>query len=98
MDDLQLRERNRQALPLPTHHHEHLSFAFFFGGYLQYIDLVSHLKRRGRSFGDAPGEEWKGELVLEVAVPSHGPFFFAIGIDDDLHLDPMLSGLIRFYS
>jgi hypothetical protein len=40
VDDLQLGERNRQALPLPTHNDEHLALTFLFWSHPQYIDLV----------------------------------------------------------
>ena len=51
-----------------------------------------------RPSGDTPSQEGEGELVLEVAVPTHSPFYFTIAIDDDLHLDPMLSSFVCFDS
>src|SRR5215218_1652419 len=96
IDDFELRERNRQFVLVPVHLDEHIVLAFLHGCHADHLDLFSHLQRRGGSPGSTPCKEGEVDFHFEVVIPAYGPFLFVVGIDDGLHGDPMLSGLIRF--
>src|SRR5215210_511617 len=96
IDHFKLRERNCQTFSIPAHYDEHLMLAFLFGRHADHLDLVSYLQGGDGSSGSTPGEKGEVELPFKVVVPTHSPFLFVVGIDDDLHIDPMLSGFVRF--
>src|SRR5215203_1871319 len=96
IEHFKLGERNRQTFPIPAHYDEHLMLAFLFGRHADHLDLVSYLQGGDGSSGSTPGEKGEVELPFKIVVPTHSPFLFVVGIDDDLHIDPMLSGFVRF--
>src|SRR5262249_16961711 len=53
-------------------------------------------ERRDGPFLDAAGFERRLERIFEVSAPAHRLLFFVISIDDDLHRDPLLTGLVPF--
>ena len=94
-DHFELGERDRQLKTLPVHLDEHLELAFLHGSHAGHLDLISYLQGGDGSPGSAPGEEREVELPFEVVVSTYGPFLLVVSIDDDLHDDPTLSGIVR---
>jgi len=51
----------------------------------------AHLQRRDGALVSTDRNKWKLELVLQVVVPAHGPLTGVIGIDDNIHQDPLFA-------
>src|SRR5208337_4290375 len=58
------------------------------------LHLVPDPQGRDRPLADAAGQEREFQRVLQVPVPAHRPLLLVVGIYDDLHRDPFLTGLV----
>src|SRR3954453_18936309 len=91
-DTGQLGQRDCQrAISVPARHDEHLVLANFRRGHPQDFHLVADPKWRCGTLGDATSSERELELLLEIVVPAHCLFLWAVSIDDDLHRDALLA-------
>jgi hypothetical protein len=54
------------------------------------VHHVTDCQRRSWAFSNTPRSERKVEMFFEVVVPAQGLFFGPIGVNDDLHLQPLV--------
>src|SRR5947208_729413 len=95
VDDLQLGQRNRQRVSLPGHEHEHLVLALLLGCHPHDLDLITNPQWRGRTPGDAGGQEGELQMILQVVTPTDRLLFRTVGINDDLRVNALFAFLIR---
>src|SRR5947209_16521439 len=95
VDDLQLGEGDRQRVPLPGHEHEHLVRALLLWCHPHHVDLITDAQWRGRTPGDAGGQEGELQMLLQVVIPADRLLLGPIGINDDLHMDTLFAFLFR---
>ena len=89
---LQLDQRHGLLVLAMADKHEHFTpFAFFLRGHAEYRDLIAYLQRGNRPSGDAPGFEGEIKVILEIIIPAHGLFVFAVTIDDDFHANSIIA-------
>src|SRR5271157_3750058 len=95
VDHLQLRQRHRQGpLVFPWRLDKHLFLTLVLRCHANDLHLVPDPQGRDRPLADAAGQEWEGQLILKVVVPAHRPLLLVVGIHNDLHRDPFLTGLV----
>src|SRR5262249_10136196 len=93
-DALELDQRDPERAALPAAQDEHLVHAIVLGRHPDDLHFLADTQRRDGPFGDAAGLKREVHGAFEVVIPAHRLFFGPVGVDDDLHLDPVLAILV----
>lgn len=91
MDRLELGQRHSETALLPPDPHEHLVHTLDVGRHADRLDLVANVKRGNHPLGYAIRQKGEMQRAVQVTVPAHRSLFRAIRVDQDLHVDPILS-------
>jgi hypothetical protein len=70
--------------------------AIFLWGHSGYVNYFPNLQRRDSPGGNTLRLEGEGQPVFQITVPSHGLFFLAVSINNNLIFDAVFPAFISF--